>query len=102
MFRFPKDVASFSCTKSSEKNTMHGSTFLQCCECCGMGRLAASKNATCQPAISLNKTCDDIYQRCCKKAKGRITSIKFIVNGFHIKIDNIIYGILSFRHAEMF
>ena len=53
----------------SDKNTLHGSSFLECCECCQLGKLAANENKTClHNDLPFNDTCRDIYQRCCNTA----------------------------------
>lgn len=60
----------FSCSKSSERNTLHGSSFLECCECCHLGKTAAKKNSTCRhDAFPVNQKCGQVYQRCCSKTR---------------------------------
>ena len=63
-----------SCAQSSSKNTLHGSTFLECCECCKLGKTAAKENKSCgHDDLPFNGTCGGIYQRCCVMAKrGKI------------------------------
>ncbi|XP_065058383.1 fibulin-2-like [Rhopilema esculentum] len=63
----------FSCTKFAHKNTLHGSSFLECCECCQLGKIAANKNKTCSnDDIPFNGTCGGIYKRCCKVTRKDI------------------------------
>lgn len=65
----------FSCSKMSDKNTLHGSSFLECCECCQLGKLAANENKTClHNDLPFNDTCRDIYQRCCNTAHREIVN----------------------------
>eukprot|EP00794_Sanderia_malayensis_P006909 gene6909-7687_t len=71
---FDKDPG-FSCGKSPSKNSLHGSTFLECCECCQMGKFAAMNNQTCsRNSLPVNQTCGQAYQSCCEaylQAKNR-------------------------------
>jgi len=59
-------ASDFSCARMSHRNTLHGSSFLECCKCCQLGRIGAKSNKTCShDDLPFNGTCGGIYQRCC-------------------------------------